>query len=102
MRTKHIDIHQTFLRYMVEDKEIANKYMRIEENPADMTTNNCSEPVQVNHTKRTTEGELWELLETGMKNDNNNGVLDGVMDCDLTEYSSHALVNPVEKTNRCE
>ena len=96
MRNKHIDIRHCFLRYMVEDKKIANKYIRIEENPADTTTKNCSEPVQVNHTKRTTEGELWETLETGRENVNNIRVTDEIMENNKTEYSSHTLAEFVD------
>ena len=29
----------------------------------------------------------------------NNGVMDGVTDCDSDEYSSHALANPVDQVN---
>ena len=63
-------------------------------------TKNFSESDHVKHVKRITEVELWELMETGMENVKNNGVLDGVMDSALTEYSSHALTDYVNKENR--
>ena len=54
---------------------------------------NFYEDDHAKHAKRIIEGELWELVETGRENVKNNGVLDGVMDCDLIEYSSHKLAN---------
>ena len=78
------------------------KYIRSEENPVYIMTKNCSESDHVKHAKRITEGELWEIMETGMEDVNNNGVLDGVTDCDSTEYSRHELVNTVEHTNWSE
>ena len=65
MRTKHIYIRHHFLRDMVEEKDMDIKYIRIEENPVDITTRNCSEADYVKHTKRITEGELQEPVETG-------------------------------------
>ena len=40
-------------------------------------------------------------MESGSENVKNNGVLDGVIDCDSTEYSSYTLANDVnqEKSN---
>ena len=42
-------------------------------------TNNCSEPDYVKHMKRITEGELWDIVETGRYNVKNIRVMDGVM-----------------------
>ena len=61
---------------------------------------NFSEASYVKHTKRITEGELWDLVKTGRKNANNNGVLDGVIYRDSTEYSIHALADDVNEENR--
>ena len=63
-------------------------------------TKNCSKADYAKYTKRITEGELWDLVEVLRENLNNNGVLDGVMDCDLTEYSSPAIYDAVNKENR--
>ena len=41
-----------------------------------------------------------ELALTGRDNFKNNGVLDGVIDCDSTEYSSHTLADAVNKEIR--
>ena len=38
-------------------------------------------------------------METGRDNVNNNGVLDGVMDIESTEYSSHALPEVMDGGN---
>ena len=60
-------------------------------------TKNFSKDDYAKHTKRITERELWELVETGRYTVNNNGVLDEVMDCESTEYSSHALDDAMNK-----
>ena len=39
-------------------------------------TKNCSEADYVKHMNRTTEGELWDLVETGRDNIKNFGVTD--------------------------
>ena len=100
MRVKNIDMRQNFLRYMVEDKDTEIKYIRSEENPADITAKNIPKADYVKHTKRITEGEIWELVENERQNVKNNKVLDGVMDRDSTEYSSHTLTDSVNKENR--
>ena len=46
--------------------------------------------------KSITEGELWEIVETGRKNVNNIIIMDGIMDCESTEYSSHALADVMD------
>ena len=61
---------------------------------------NCGEADHAKHAKRITEGELWDLAETGEENVRNNGVLDGVMNCDSAEDSSHALNNDVNQDNK--
>ena len=65
MCTNHIDICHNFMRDMVEEKYMDIKYIRSKENPADIMTKNFSETDYVKHTKRITEGELWDLMETG-------------------------------------
>ena len=54
-------------------------------------TNNFSEADYVKHTKRTTEGELWDIVETGIEHVKNIRVTDEIMERDKTEYSSHIL-----------
>ena len=97
MHTKHIDIHRNSMRYMVEDKYMDIKYIRIEEKPADIMTNNCSEAEYVKHMERITQGELWELAEARRDNDNNIGVMDVVIYCDSTGYSSHSFAEVVDE-----
>ena len=57
---------------MVEEKDI-------EENPADIMTNNTSEADFARHMRRITEGELWELVDTGKENFNNTEVTNAVI-----------------------
>ena len=52
--TKHIDICHHFMRDMMEYKDIDIKYIRSEENPADIMTKNTSEAYFVKHIKRIT------------------------------------------------
>ena len=59
MCTKHIDICHHFLRYKVEDKDIDIIYIRREENPADIMTENYSKADYVKPMKSIMEGELW-------------------------------------------
>ena len=46
--------------------------------------------------KNITKGELWELVETVRDKFNNIGVMDGVIDHDLTEYSSQAFAEVMD------
>ena len=62
-------------------------------------TKNTSEADSVNHTKSITEGELWELLETGKENVNNYRVTDAVIKREKTEYYSHVIAEVVDKEN---
>ena len=48
------------------------------------------------HKKRITEGELWELVDTGRENVKKTGVTDDVITRDKTEYSSHTLAEVVD------
>ena len=48
------------------------------------------------HMKRITEGELWELVDTGRKNVKKTGFTDDVITRDKNEYSSHALAEVVD------
>ena len=81
---------------MVEDKDIDIQYIRSEYNPADIITKNTSEAYFSRHTKTITNRELWELMETGRDNVNNNRVMDEVIIHNKTEYSSHALAEFVD------
>ena len=99
MSNKHIDIRHHFMRDMVKYKDMDIRYIRSKDNPADIMTNNCSEADYDKVENRITEGELWELVESGRKNVKNNGLLDRVMDNESTEYSSHALADAVNMEN---
>ena len=59
----------------------------------------CSEGDQAIHAKRITEGEIWKIVETGRENVNNNGVVYGVTDQELTEYSSQEIYNTAKQEN---
>ena len=96
LRTKHINIPHHFLRDMVEDKDIYIQYIQSEDNPEDIMTKNTLEAYFSKHTKRITEGELWELMDNGRKNVNHTRVTDDVINCDNTEYYSHALAEVVD------
>ena len=52
--------------------------------------------------KRITEGELWEIVDTGRENVKRTGVTDDVITCDKTEYSSHAINEVIDGGNRNE
>ena len=55
IRTNHIDICNHFLRTMVEEKDLDIQYIRSEENPADIMTNNTLEADFARHMRRITE-----------------------------------------------
>ena len=61
--------------------------------------NDCSEYYD-KHMKRFTDGELWEIVETGRENVNIARVTDEVMEHIKTEYSSHSFVEVVDEENR--
>ena len=69
-------------------------------NPDEIMTENTLEADFARHMRRITEGELWELVDTGRENANKTGVTDGVITRDKTEYSSHALDDIVNGINR--
>ena len=102
IRKKHIDIRHNFLRDMVEEKDIDIQYIQSEENPADIMTKNTSEADLTRHMRRITEGELWELVDTGRENVKKTGVTDDVNTRDKTEYSSRAFAEVVDGENRNE
>ena len=49
---------------MVEHKDTDIKYIRSEENPADIMTKSYSKDDYIKHTKRITQEELCNLVET--------------------------------------
>ena len=102
MHTKPIDTCNYFMRYIPENKDLDINYIRSKENPADIMMKNLSEAEHAKQTKIFTEGELWDLMEIRRENVKNNEVLDGVMDFESTEYSSHTLANTMNQENRNE
>ena len=62
-------------------------------------TKNYSDADHVKHSNRIMEGKLQDIVKIGRENVNNNRVVDGVADCDLTEYSSHVLSNIQNQEN---
>ena len=97
--TNKINILHHFLWDMVQEKDIDIQYIQSEENPADIMTKNTSEADFTRHMRRITEGELWELVDTGRDNVNKTGVTDDVIAGDKTEYFSHALTEVVNGIN---
>ena len=62
-------------------------------------TKSCSEADYVKQTKRITEGELWELMQTGRDNVNNIGVTDGGTDHEkLNILVTHSLKSCMGKS----
>ena len=98
--TKHIDVRHCFLRYMVEEKDGDIKYIRSEENPADIMAKNTSEADFARHMRRITEVELWEHVDTGREYVKKTWVTDEVITRDKTEYFSHPLAVVVDGTRR--
>ena len=66
IHTKHIDIRHHFLRGMVEEKDIDIQCIRSEENTSDIITKNTLEAYFARHMRRITDGELFDLVDTGM------------------------------------
>ena len=97
--TKHIDICHHFLQDMVEEMDIDIQYIRDEENPAHITTKNTFEENFERHLRMITQGELWELLDTGTENIKNTRVMNNAIAFNKTEYSSQALN---EVVNQCK
>ena len=52
------------------------------------------------HTRRITEGKLWELVDTGRENVNKTGVTDDIITRDNIEYSIHTITEVVDGKNR--
>ena len=94
--TKHFNICHTFIREMMEDKDVYIQYIRIKDNPEDIIKNTTSESDFVKHMNRITEEELWEIVDTGRDNSKNDRVTNDFINSDNTEYSSHAILEVVE------
>ena len=90
-RNKNTNICNHFLRDMVKNKDIDIQYIWSEDNPAEIITKDTSEKGFVRQMKRITEGELWELVDTGRDNVNNTRVTYDVINLYNNEYSSHAI-----------
>ena len=99
-RTKPINIHNCFLRDMAEEKDIDIQYIRSEVNPAEIMTENTLEADFARRMRRITEGELWELVDTGRENFKKTGVMDDVITHNNTEYSSRTLSEVLNRINR--
>ena len=63
MRNKHINILYLFPNNMVKERDIDINYIRVQENPMDIMSDNSSEDNHVKETKSIIEGKLWELVE---------------------------------------
>ena len=57
---------------------------------------NTSELKLAKHMRRVTEGELWELVDTGRDNVKKNGLTDDIINLDKTQYPSHALAEVMD------
>ena len=88
------------MRDMVEEKDIGIQYIWSEDIPVDITTKNTPGADFARHMKRTTEGELWEIVDTGRENVKKTRVMDDVITHDKTEYSSHSLAEVADGENR--
>ena len=65
-------------------------------------TKNTLETNFARHMGRITEGEFWELVDTGRGDVKKTGVTDDIITRDKTEYSIHSLAEFVDRTNRNE
>ena len=65
-------------------------------------TKNTSETDIVRHMIRITDGEFWEIVDTGRGSIKKVGVTENVITFGKTEYSSHALTEVVDGENRNE
>ena len=100
--TRHIDICHHFLQDMVEERDIDIQYIWSKDNSAEIMTKNSSEAYFASHMRNITEGEIWELVDTGRYNFKKTGFTNDVITRDKTEYSSHALTEVVDGKNRNE
>ena len=85
-----------------EKKDIDIQYILSEDKPVDIMTKNNSESEFARHTRRITDGEHWEIADTGKENVNKTGVTDDVINRGKTEYSSHALAEVMDGIDRNE
>ena len=81
-------------------KGIDIQSIRSEENPDDIMTKNTSEVDFARHMRRISEGEIWELMDTGRENVKKKGVTDDIITYDKTEYFIHALDEVKDGTKR--
>ena len=65
-------------------------------------TKNTLEADFARHMRRITEGELWEIVDTGRENVKKTGVTDNIITREKTECSSHALAEVVDDKYRSE
>ena len=84
----------------MEDKDIDILYVWSEDNPSEIITKNTLEAYFAKHMKTITEGELWEIMDTGRDNFKNTRVTDDVISRNKTEYSSHTLAEAVGEKHK--
>ena len=64
-RTKHIDVRYRFVNALVKEGLLIGKYIKSEENPADIMTKNVTELLFTKHSKKIYEGLLFKSSEDG-------------------------------------
>ena len=94
--TKHIDICHHFMWDIVEDKYIDINYIPSEDKHEYIRKNNTQEADLARKMKSITEGEIWELMDTGRENEKNTCVTNDKITKYKTGYFSHALAEVVD------
>jgi hypothetical protein len=57
-RTKHIDVRHHFIRDLIKEKQLTIKFVKSEDNPADIMTKNTNRDLFQKHSKNITHGTL--------------------------------------------
>ena len=66
-RTKHIDIRYRFLVDLIESGRLEIRYIKTEENPADIFSKNVKEELHLKHAKAMYDGFVGTPLQEGVK-----------------------------------
>lgn len=90
-RTKHIDIRHHFVRDMIQDGDILVRYIRSEDNPADIETKNTREAIFIKHAENMKQGITLNELS-----DRENVIMSiGVRGRDISE----SVTGPLESSH---
>jgi hypothetical protein len=91
-RTKHIDVRMHHIREMINDKRMRTKFIRSENNAADVLTKNVTEKIHNTLVPKIKHGELTAIYDTATREDVSDIRMAKVRPTDGGEASGQGIV----------